>query len=156
MYVCVRLDPRKNWPAIIQNFPHTIQIAQHRLWPCRVVKITNDAVPSIGDVFKCIISAIASKETGTIHLLTPVPQGSVSTNKLPSMRVEGKKTPCDGDMMCHKPRWDLCGVLPCMYSDDQTLERFLSGCSGFSHRWSCARVMLRQGADVVILRLGCA
>ena len=59
---------------------------------CRVVKITIGAVPSIGDVFKCIISAIASKETGTIHLLTPVPQGSVSTNKLPTMHVEGKKT----------------------------------------------------------------
>ena len=39
-----------------------------------------------------LISAIASKETGTIHLLTPVPLGSVSTNKLPTMHVEGKKT----------------------------------------------------------------
>ena len=87
----IRLDPRENRP-ISRIFSHRIQIAQHRLGPCRVVKITNDAVPSIGDVFKCIISAIASKEMGTVHLLTPVPQGSVSTDQLPSCVIEGKKT----------------------------------------------------------------
>ena len=73
--------------------PHTNRAAtSHPVSPCRVVKITIGAVLSIGDVFKCIISAIASKEMGTVHLLTPVPRGSVSTNQLPTMRVEGKKT----------------------------------------------------------------
>ena len=42
--VHVRLDPRENRP-ISRIFSHRIQMAQHRLGPCRVVKITIDALP---------------------------------------------------------------------------------------------------------------
>jgi hypothetical protein len=44
LYTYLRLDPRENRP-ISRIFSHRIQMAQHRLGPCRVVKITIDALP---------------------------------------------------------------------------------------------------------------
>jgi len=89
-----------------------------------------------------LISVFASKKTGRIHVLTPD-----STGERRSRRGRGYQEARRPTISCDVPQTQVMSLQDTsihVYNDDQPLERFLSGCSGFSHRWSCASAMLRS------------
>ena len=96
-----------------------------------------------------LISVFASKKTGRIHVLTPDSTGERRSRRgYQVWKYQEARRPT---ISCDVPQtqvMSLQGTSIHVYNDDQPLERFLSGCSGF--------YMLREGTDVSSGRLGAA